>query len=101
MVEVVHCVYNPRAKQSNLLHVLAREGDQQFLLPLADVNVGDDVETIAETAAFTLGLDILSGDEKITPHCQLTGPQVSAIISRTLPEVATAILTRFPDLLTT
>lgn len=101
MFEVVHCVYNPRAKPSILLHVLAREGDKQFLLHLVDVNIGDDAEAIANTAAFTLGLDILSGDEKITPHCQLTGPQLSAIISRTLPEVAKVILTRFPDLLTT
>lgn len=101
MVEVVHCVYNKKALPNILLHVLAQEGDLQFLLHLADVNIGDDAKTIAETAIFTLGVDPLSGDEKLTTHCQLTGAQVSSIISRTLPEISNVILAQFPNLLTT
>jgi len=101
MTEVVHCVYNSRAEPNILLHVIVQEANRQYLLHLAGVNIGDDAVTISDTATFTLGVDPLSGDEIITPHCQLTSTQVSSIISRSLPEVSSAIIAQFPKLLTT
>jgi hypothetical protein len=99
MVEVVHCVYNQQAHSNILLHILAKNDAGSFILPLGGVNIHDDQQAIAETARLTLGIDILDGQETISPHCELTNEQMLLIISRTAPEISQNIIATFPSLL--